>query len=87
MAFHCDEFRLSLSDDSGQTVHEQLASQSFWLDLSPYDRNMIQRDVDMVNRFAARDMLTPDEAEAARRTIFEKIRTYARRVAEDSSNG
>jgi hypothetical protein len=85
MAFHCDEFRLSLN--SGQTVHDQLARQSFVLDLSPFDRSMIQRDVYEVNRLAARDVLMAYEAEAARRRIFEKIRTYARRVAVDSSNG
>jgi hypothetical protein len=85
MAFHCDEFHLSLH--FGETVHKQLASQSFVLDLSPFDRDMIQRDVDEINRLAFRDVIMAYEAEAARQRIFEKIRTYARRVAEDSSNG
>ena len=85
IAFHCDEFSLSL--DSGQAVHEQLANQSFWLDLPQCDRHMIQRDVDEVNRLAARNVLMPYEAEAASRRIFEKIRMHASRVAKDLSNG
>ena len=85
IAFHCDEFSLSL--DFGEAVHEQLANQSFLLDLPPCDRHMIQRDVDEVNRLEARNVLMPYEAEAARRRIFGKIRMHASRVAEDSSNG
>ena len=75
----------SLTLDFGPTaerIEEQLRAKGLFLDLSPMDRQMLQRDVDEVIRLHLRGILEREEAKKAYERITIEITAHVRKTLD-----
>jgi hypothetical protein len=67
-----------------QPVEDQLRGQGLRLNMTPLNRNLLQRDIDEVSRLLFREVITRAQASSARSRIFKRIQRHVKPLEDDA---
>jgi hypothetical protein len=67
---------------TAERIEEQLRAKGLFLDLSPFDRQSLQRDANDVNRLHTRGILEEEEAAKAYKRITIEITAHVRKTLD-----
>ncbi len=77
------QFVLSFGALAGP-LEDQLRGQGLRLNMTPLNRNLLQRDIDEVSRLLFREVITRTQASSARSRIFKRIQRQVKPLENDA---